>query len=49
MRKLVLLVALSGADGCLNAGDIYECEDAEAERLIEAGIAKDAEDKKTKK
>ena len=40
--KVKLLVALAGAHYALSAGDIHECSDDEAARLIEAGYAEKA-------
>lgn len=37
--KVKLLVSLSGANGAFDPGDLYECDKAEAGRLIEAGFA----------
>lgn len=42
--KLKMKVGMSGPDISLSPGDPHECEDAEALRLIEAGIAEEAQD-----
>ena len=42
MRSVILLQSLAGSAFVLNAGTLVECEDTvEAERLIDAGIARD--------
>lgn len=39
MPKLKMLTCLSSTDGVFDIGDPYECDDAQAERLIDAGFA----------
>ncbi|WP_375290910.1 hypothetical protein [Qipengyuania sp.] len=43
MRNLKMLTGLSGPELTLSPGDEHEFEDAEADRLIEAGFATEAE------
>lgn len=37
--KIKMLVSMAGVDFALSPGDEYECSDADAARLIEAGDA----------
>lgn len=46
MRNLKMLTGLSGPELTLSPGDEHEFEDAEADRLIEAGFATEAEGSK---
>jgi len=39
MPKIKLLTSMAGIDFSHNAGDIVDCNDAEAKRFIDAGIA----------
>ena len=39
MAKVRMLVTLAGSNGVWDAGDTYECDDAEAGRLVAAGFA----------
>ena len=39
MTKVKLLTSMAGIDFSHNSGDIIDCNDAEAKRFIEAGIA----------
>lgn len=39
MAKVKLLTSMAGINFSHNAGDIIDCNDAEAKRFIEAGIA----------
>ena len=48
MRKLIMLVALSGATFSHKIGDEVEFEDDEAERLVDAKYAKYADESKLK-
>jgi|688.fasta_scaffold664694_1 hypothetical protein len=41
MRSVILLQSLAGSTFCHNAGTLLECDSVEAERLIEAGIARE--------
>ena len=41
MRSVILLQSLAGSAFCFNAGSLLECSESEAERLIDAGIARD--------
>lgn len=46
MPKVKLLTGLAGIDFSHNAGDIVDCNEAEAKRFVEAGIAELAEEPK---
>jgi hypothetical protein len=37
--KITMLVSLAGESFAVNAGDLYECDQAEAARMIAAGFA----------
>ena len=39
MAKVRLLTSMAGIDFSHNAGDIIDCNDAEAKRFVDAGIA----------
>jgi len=39
MAKVRLLTSMAGIDFSHNIGDVIDCNDAEAQRFIEAGIA----------
>lgn len=39
MAKVKLLTSMAGIDFSHNAGDVIDCNDAEAKRFIDAGIA----------
>lgn len=39
MAKVKMLVGMGSLRGSINVGDIYECSEAEAGRLIAAGFA----------
>jgi len=39
MPKVKLLTSMAGIDFSHNVGDVIDCNDAEAKRFIEAGIA----------
>ena len=39
MAKIKLLTSLAGIDFSHNAGDVIDCNEAEARRYVEAGIA----------
>lgn len=41
-----MLVSMAGGDFVVNAGEMHECDAAEAKRLIEAGFAEAAESRK---
>jgi hypothetical protein len=41
MRSIILLQSLAGSEFCFNAGTLLECSKAEAERFIDAGIARE--------
>lgn len=41
MRDLVLLQSLGGDDFSLISNQLVECDDAEADRLVEAGYARE--------
>lgn len=43
MPKIKLLTSMAGIDFSHNAGDIVDCNDAEAKRFIDAGIAEAVE------
>jgi hypothetical protein len=43
MAKIKLLTSLAGIDFSHNAGDIIDCNDAEAKRYIDAGFAEPIE------
>lgn len=45
MPKLKLLTSMAGINFSHNAGDVIDCNDAEAARFIAAGIAEAAENK----
>jgi hypothetical protein len=40
-----MLVGMARVGDALNPGDVYECEDGEAKRLVEAGFAVDLDQK----
>jgi hypothetical protein len=42
--ELQLLKTMSGSDGVKRAGTVHDFDDAEAERLVDAGIAKHPDD-----
>lgn len=46
MPKVKLLTGLAGINFSHNAGDIVDCNEAEAKRFVEAGIAELAEQPK---
>lgn len=49
MPKVKLLTSMAGIDFSHNVGDVIDCNDAEAKRFIEAGIAELAEAPKPEK
>lgn len=49
MPKVKLLTSMAGIDFSHNIGDVIDCNAAEAERFVAAGIAELAEVKKTEK
>lgn len=47
--KVKLLTSMAGIDFSHNAGDEIDCNEAEAKRFIEAGIAEPVVQKRTEK
>ena len=48
MAQVKLLTAMAGIDFSHNEGDVIDCNEAEAKRFIEAGIAETVEKPKSK-
>lgn len=49
MPKVKLLTSMAGVDFSHNAGDVIECNDAEAKRFIAAGIAEPVKEQRIEK
>jgi hypothetical protein len=49
MPKVKLLTSMAGIDFSHNAGDLIDCNDAEAKRYVAAGIAEPVEVAKIEK
>jgi hypothetical protein len=49
MPKVKLLTSMAGIDFSHNAGDLIDCNEAEAARFVAAGIADPVEVRKTEK
>jgi hypothetical protein len=49
MPKVKLLTSMAGINFSHNAGDLIDCNDAEAKRYVAAGIAEPVEVSKTEK
>lgn len=47
MPKMKLLTSMAGINFSHNAGDIIDCNEAEAMRFVEAGIAEPVEERET--
>lgn len=49
MPKVKLLTSMAGIDFSHNAGDVIDCNEAEAKRFFEAGIAEPVAEKRIEK